>query len=180
MATRPQEVAETTPFDLDRRPAEYDPAAAQRWFTAMTTIAGVFDRWRANFFGRTGIQLWWGAFDLALLLFSGKHALAPTNRGYLRRYDLHAVLLRLHLPAPDRLRGSADRARRCNVVDAPRRVGAAVRRRAHRGRSGSNPLGVPRCDLRALFDRRRLGPASLVVPAPAARPARSLLTRWAL
>src|SRR5580658_1359414 len=93
MATRPQEVAETTPFDLDRRPAEYDPAAAQRWFTAMTTIAGVFDRWRANFFGRTGIQLWWGAFDLALLLFSGKHALAPTDRGYLRRYDLDAEMM---------------------------------------------------------------------------------------
>lgn len=89
----PQEVPDTTPFDTDRREAAYDPQAVQRWFTAMTAIAGVFDRWRAHFFGRTGIQLWWGGFDLSLMLFSGKHVPAPRDRGYLLRYDLDAELM---------------------------------------------------------------------------------------
>jgi hypothetical protein len=89
----PQELADVTPFDTDRRPSAYDPSAVQRWFTIVTATAGVFDQARAPFFGRTGIYLWWGALDLALLLFSGKHVPAPLDRGYLLRYDLDAEML---------------------------------------------------------------------------------------
>jgi len=89
----PQEVADTTPFDTDRRTAAYDPAAVLRWFHAVTATAGVFDGWRAHFFGRSGIQLWWGAFDVALILFSGRRVPAPTDRGYLMQYDLDAQLM---------------------------------------------------------------------------------------
>jgi len=89
----PQEVPDLTPLDQDRRPAAYDPAAVGRWFAAATAVAGVFEEWRAHFFGRNAIALWWGAFDLALLLFSGKHVPAPTDRGYLMRYDLDAELM---------------------------------------------------------------------------------------
>jgi hypothetical protein len=93
----PQEVADATPFDRDRRPAEYDPDAALRWFRAVTATAGVFDRWRRHFFGRSGIQLWWGAFDFAMILFSGKHVPAPSGRGYLMRFDLDAALMNVGL-----------------------------------------------------------------------------------
>jgi hypothetical protein len=89
----PQEVADVTPFDADRRPAAYDPAAAARWFRATTATGGIFDRWRSFFFGRNGIQLWWGALDLSLMLFSGKHVEAPRDRGFLLRYDLDAELM---------------------------------------------------------------------------------------
>ncbi len=89
----PQEVADVTPLDTDRRPASYDPVAVERWFRIVTATAGVFDTWRAHFFGRSGIQLWWGALDVALLLFSGKHVDAPTDRGYLLKYDLDAEML---------------------------------------------------------------------------------------
>ncbi len=89
----PQEVADVTPFDTDRRPAAYDPAAVERWFRIATATAGVFDAWRARFFGRNGIQLWWGALDVSLMLFNGKHAQAPADRGYLLRYDLDAELM---------------------------------------------------------------------------------------
>ena len=89
----PQEVADVTPLDADTRPAAYEPAAVQRWFAVLSATAGVFEAARAPFFGRTGIQLWWGALDLALLLFSGKHVPAPTTRGYLLRYDLDAEML---------------------------------------------------------------------------------------
>ena len=93
LTTTPQEVADVTPFDEDRRPSAYDPEAVRRWFSVTTAVAGIFDEWRAHFFGRSGIQLWWGALDLSLMLFSGRHVDAPTDRGYLLRYDLDAELL---------------------------------------------------------------------------------------
>jgi hypothetical protein len=89
----PQEVTDVTALDTDRRPVAYDPAAVERWFRVVTAIAGIFDAWRAHFFGRSGIQLWWGALDVALLLFSGKHVAPPTDRGYLMRYDLDAEMM---------------------------------------------------------------------------------------
>ena len=93
----PQEVPDTTPLHEDRRPTVYEPAAVRRWFHAATATAGVFDRWRAHFFGRTGIQVWWGALDVALLLFNGKHVAAPIDRGYLLKYDLDAEMLNVGL-----------------------------------------------------------------------------------
>ncbi len=93
----PQELPDTTPLDEDRRPAAYDPAAVQRWFAATTASAAIFDEWRAHFFGRNGIQVWWGALDVALLLFSGKHVTPPTDRGYIMKYDLDAELMNVGL-----------------------------------------------------------------------------------
>ena len=89
----PQEIPDTTPFSQDTRPAAYDPAAVQRWFRAATATASVFDEWRGFFFGRSGIQVWWGAFDIALLLFNGRHVTAPSDRGYLMKYDLDAEMM---------------------------------------------------------------------------------------
>jgi hypothetical protein len=89
----PQELPDLTPLHEDRRPAAYDPAAVERWFRVVTATAGVFDEWRARFFGRTGIQLWWGALDVALLLFNGKKVTPPADRGYLLKYDLDAEMM---------------------------------------------------------------------------------------
>jgi Family of unknown function (DUF5996) len=98
----PQEVPDTTPLDQDHRPSQYDPSAVIRWFQAVTATAGVFDDWRAHFFGRAGLQFWWGAFDLALLLFSGKQVEAPVDRGYIMKYDLDAELMNVGLYLGDR------------------------------------------------------------------------------
>lgn len=89
----PQEIPDTTPFDKDERPPTLIADHAGRWLALMSATQAVFDRWRAHFFGRTGIQLWWGAFDLALLLFTGKHVPAPLDRGYLFKYDLDAEMM---------------------------------------------------------------------------------------
>jgi hypothetical protein len=89
----PQELPDTTPLPDDRRPAAYDPTALLRWFRLATATASVFDEWRAHFFGRNGIQVWWGALDVALILFNGKHVTAPTDRGYIMKYDLDAELM---------------------------------------------------------------------------------------
>jgi hypothetical protein len=93
----PQEVPDLTPMNEDRRPGAYDPAAVQRWFHVATATATAFANWRDHFFGRSGIQLWWGAFDVALLLFNGKHAPPPVDRGYLLRYDLDAEMMNVGL-----------------------------------------------------------------------------------
>jgi len=93
----PQELPDTTPLDEDRRPSEYEGAAVLRWFEASTAVAGVFDAWRTQFFGREGLQFWWGAFDLALLLFSGRHVTPPNDRGYIMKYDLDAELMNVGL-----------------------------------------------------------------------------------
>jgi Family of unknown function (DUF5996) len=97
ISTIPQEVSDTTPFDQDRRLAEYDPAAVIRCFRAFTAAAAVFERWRTHFFGRSGIQVWWGTLDVALLLFSGRHVAAPSDRGYLMKYDLDAEQMNVGL-----------------------------------------------------------------------------------
>lgn len=93
----PQEIPDTTPLNEDRRPSEYDPAAVLCWFRAATAAATVFESWRTRFFGRSGIQLWWGAFDLALLLFSGRKVPPPADRGYIMKYDLDAELMNVGL-----------------------------------------------------------------------------------
>jgi Family of unknown function (DUF5996) len=93
----PQEIPDVTPFDRDLRPAIYEPAAVVRWFAAYAATADVFEVWCAHFFGRSGIQLWWGALDVGLQLFSGKKVPPPTDRGYLLRYDLDAEMMNVGL-----------------------------------------------------------------------------------
>jgi hypothetical protein len=93
LSPKPQEVPDLTPLDVDDRPASFDLPALARWLAVVIAVGGVFERWRAPFSGRTSIQLWWGAFDFALLLFSGKHVPAPMGRGYLLRYDLDAEMM---------------------------------------------------------------------------------------
>jgi hypothetical protein len=93
----PQEVPDTTPLDADDRPAPFDRAAAQRWLAIVTAANNVFDRWRAHFFGRVGIQLWWGAFDYSIMLFNGNKVDPPADRGYLLHYDLDAELMNVGL-----------------------------------------------------------------------------------
>lgn len=93
----PQEVEDVTPFPHDARPALYDPEAIRRWFSAATATAGLFDIWRAHFFGRTGIQVWWGALDVSLVLFNGRHVAPPTDRGYIMKYDLDAEMMNVGL-----------------------------------------------------------------------------------
>ena len=65
-------------------------AHAQRFYRLLATIDGVFEAFRSRFFGRSSVQFWWGGFDFAVLLFSGRHAPAPADRGYIMRYDLDA------------------------------------------------------------------------------------------
>jgi hypothetical protein len=87
---KPQELTDVTPFGENRHDCTLDAEQAQRFHRVLCSINSVFEEFRSSFFGRSGVQFWWGAFDLTVLLFNGEHAVAPDDRGYIMRYDLDA------------------------------------------------------------------------------------------
>jgi hypothetical protein len=88
---KPQELADTTPFDKNTHDCTFVAADAQAFHSLLCRIQGVFEEFRSGFFGRSGVQFWWGAFDLSVLLFTGERDVAPDDRGYIMRYDLDAA-----------------------------------------------------------------------------------------
>lgn len=87
---KPQEVPDTTPFSRNRHDCTMVAADAQRFLRLLASIDSVLEQFRSRFFGRSGVQFWWGGFDLAVLLFTGKHEKPPEDRGYIMRHDLDA------------------------------------------------------------------------------------------
>jgi len=71
----PQEVPWTTPLDEDDEHATLDPRHVEAYFAAATSASQVLAALRAPYRGRsTPVNAWWGAFDLAVGLFSGRPA----------------------------------------------------------------------------------------------------------
>jgi len=87
---KPQEMSDDTPFSENTHDCTFVPEHAQRFLEVLSAINGVFEEFRSGFFGRSGIQFWWGAFDYAVLLFNGKKLEVPADKGYIMRYDLDA------------------------------------------------------------------------------------------
>jgi hypothetical protein len=76
----PQETTWTTPLDEDEEHATLDPTQVGRYFEAATRAAGVLAALRAPYRGRsTPVNAWWGSFDLAVSLFSGRKAEPPST-----------------------------------------------------------------------------------------------------
>jgi hypothetical protein len=114
----PQEVAWAKPLDEDDEHASFDPAQVTTYFAAATRAAQVLTALRAPFRGRsTPVNAWWGSFDLAVNLFSGRPASPPSGDFIMRnamdaeeiavgwwpgdaRYERAAFYAYAH-PAPD-------------------------------------------------------------------------------
>lgn len=76
----PQEVHWTVPLDEDDEHATYNPHAVETYFAAATRAALVLAAFRAPHRARsTPANAWWGSFDLAVSLFSGEPATAPSD-----------------------------------------------------------------------------------------------------
>ena len=76
----PQEVPWTAPLDEDTEHATYDPGQVAVYFAMATRAALVLAALRAPYRGRsTPVNAWWGSFDLAVNLFSGRPADPPTD-----------------------------------------------------------------------------------------------------
>lgn len=76
----PQEVPWSQPLDQDAEHARYDAGQVDAYFAAATRAAAVLAAFRAPFRGRsTPVNAWWGSFDLAVNLFSGRAAEPPSE-----------------------------------------------------------------------------------------------------
>lgn len=77
--THPAEIADGIPFPEDETHRSYDPAAAQRFWRTLATSHRVLQKFRSTFVGKASpVHFFWGSFDLALTLFSGRPA-APSD-----------------------------------------------------------------------------------------------------
>jgi hypothetical protein len=86
----PQEVPWSVPLDQDDEHARYDPEPVIRYFAAATRAALVLAEFRAPYRGRsTPVNAWWGSFDLAVGLFSGRPA-EPPSADYIMRNAMDA------------------------------------------------------------------------------------------
>jgi hypothetical protein len=73
--TLPSEVANPIRCDEDEMHASYDPLYAQRFWRILTQTATVMQRYRTPFLGKSSpVHFFWGSFDLAVTLFSGRRA----------------------------------------------------------------------------------------------------------
>jgi hypothetical protein len=71
----PQEVPWHLPLDEDYDHARYDPGQVADYFAAATQAALALAAFRAPYRGRcTPVNAWWGSFDLAVTMFSGRPA----------------------------------------------------------------------------------------------------------
>lgn len=83
----PQEVPDPVLFPEDHQHHTYDPAAARRFWEALTRVDVIFKRYRARFWGKTSpVHFFWGSFDLANTRFSGRPADPPPGAGTIMRY----------------------------------------------------------------------------------------------
>ena len=76
----PQETAWQTPLDEDSEHATYDTLQVAQYVRAASRASLVLATLRAPWRGRsTAVNAWWGAFDLAVSLFSGQPAVPPSD-----------------------------------------------------------------------------------------------------
>ncbi len=81
----PQEVSWSVPLDEDYEHARYDTAQVRDYFAAATQAALALAAFRAPYRGRcTPVNAWWGRFDLAVTMFSGRPA-NPASHDFIAR-----------------------------------------------------------------------------------------------
>ena len=71
----PSEIADGIPLPEDQRHASYDTAYARRFWRTLASSYRVLQLFRSTFLGKASpVHFFWGSFDLALTLFSGRAA----------------------------------------------------------------------------------------------------------
>ena len=72
---RPSELPDALPFSEDIVARKYSREAGSRFREALAAMMPVFGAFRAGFSGKASpVQFWWGSFDLAVSVFSGRKA----------------------------------------------------------------------------------------------------------
>jgi len=98
----PQEVADTTPFDLDTVHASYDRDAVERLWRILSSVDEVFQETRWGFLGKQSpSHFFWGAFDLAIARFSGRPNPQPPSDRVMGEAYSHEVISHGFWPGGD-------------------------------------------------------------------------------
>ena len=72
---RPNEIPDAIPFVEDSGARDYDRDSASRFRETLAAVIPVFQHFRAWFEGKASpVHFWWGSFDLAASVFSGRKA----------------------------------------------------------------------------------------------------------
>ncbi|HKZ00951.1 MAG TPA: DUF5996 family protein [Pyrinomonadaceae bacterium] len=78
--TKPQEVPNPIPFELDTEHQTYSPDFANQFWQILVQASRVFSEFRGRFIGKCSpVNFYWGSFDLAVTRFCGRPA--PTRPG---------------------------------------------------------------------------------------------------
>src|SRR5207244_12381964 len=77
----PNELPDALPLDTDREHASYDAEYANRFWRVLLQSDRIFTTFRARFVGKCSpVHFFLGSFDLAVTLFPGRRAPAPSGR----------------------------------------------------------------------------------------------------
>jgi hypothetical protein len=100
----PSEVQNPIRCDVDEVHASYDPVYAQRFWHILVQTVDVMQRYRSPFLGKSSpIHFFWGSFDLALTLFSGRRAPERPGADYMTQEAYsHEVISCGFWPGDDR------------------------------------------------------------------------------
>jgi hypothetical protein len=75
ISTKPNELVDATPFDVDEVHASYDPAHAELLWRAFLEADRVMKVFQSGFIGKQSpVQLFWGSLDLAASRYRGRPA----------------------------------------------------------------------------------------------------------
>lgn len=78
--TTPVEIEERIPFEKDNEHKSYDSEYAHKFWLSLVQADMIMNEFRAKFSGKTSpVNFFWGSFDLALSIYSGKPA--PEYKG---------------------------------------------------------------------------------------------------
>jgi hypothetical protein len=75
ISTKPVEIDDAIPFDVDERHASYEPSHAQSLWRGFVQADRVLKAFQSGFVGKASpVHLFWGSFDLATSRYSGRPA----------------------------------------------------------------------------------------------------------
>jgi hypothetical protein len=102
--TLPSEVSNPIRCDEDEVHASYDPIYAQRFWRILVQTDTVLQHYRSPFLGKCSpVHFFWGGFDLALTLFSGRRAPErPSANRMMREASSHEEISCGFWPGSDR------------------------------------------------------------------------------
>src|SRR5690349_1557667 len=86
ISTLPSEVPDPIAFPEDTQHATYDRQAVTRYHRVLLAVEAVLRERRARFNGKAPpVQLWWGALDLTMSLYTGRALEPPADANVITR-----------------------------------------------------------------------------------------------